>query len=88
MAGNDQLYCLPYLGCEVEVVEGHKVTLQEPHQETQVHPVIEVILQVHHIQVDLIELLVDEGDEGLQEEEWMRAGVKLVTSVLECLCAI
>ena len=52
----------------MEVVEWHKVSLQQPHQETQVHPVTEVVLQIHDVQVDLVELLVDERDERLRED--------------------
>lgn len=51
------------LGSEVEVVERDKVALEQPGEQAQVHAVSKLRVQIRHLQVDLVKMLVDEGDE-------------------------
>lgn len=62
------MFVCSYPGCDVEMVKGHKVALQHPHQHAEVDPIAEVSLQIIHFQIDEVELFVDEGDEGLRKK--------------------
>ena len=65
------------LGSEVEVVERHKVALQETGQEAEVDTVGELAVQLGHLQVDLVQMLVDKGDKALLDH------LELVWGVVE-----
>ncbi len=56
---------LTRLWCEMEVVEGYKVALQQAGQQAQIHAVSKLSLQLRHLQVDLVQMLVHEGYQGL-----------------------
>lgn len=37
----------------MEVAEGHEITLQQPRQEAEVHPIGKLRVKIIHLQVDL-----------------------------------
>ena len=42
-----------YLGCQVEIIERHKVALQQAREEAEIDSVRKLTIQVIHFQVDL-----------------------------------
>ena len=61
----------------MEVIERYKVSIQQTTQQTQIHPISELRVQVSHLQVDLVQLLVDEGDQRLLDnQQLLRSMVK------------
>ena len=51
-----------YLRCQMELIEGNKVPLEQPSEETEVDPVRELSVQIRHFQVQLVQVLVYKGD--------------------------
>ena len=58
----------------MEVVERHKVLLEQSHQQAQVDAVVELRVQVGHLQVDLVELFVCERHQRLRQIGGRRDG--------------
>lgn len=65
--GNVEHLLVKVLRGEVELVEGDKVAFQQPHQEDEVNAVVELGLQVRHLQVHFVQVLVHEGQQALEE---------------------
>ncbi len=59
----------------MEVVERDEVPLQQPHEQGEVDAVGELGLQVVHVQVDLAQVLVGEGHQGLLHHLQLVRGV-------------
>ncbi len=64
-----------HLRGEVEVVERDEVPLQQPHEQGEVDAVGELGLQVVDVQVDLAQVLVGEGHQGLLHHLQLVRGV-------------
>merc|ERR1719237_734517 len=58
-------FLIERLRCEVEVIEGDKVTLQQAGKQAEINPVRELGLQLGHLQVDLVEVLVHKSHQAL-----------------------
>lgn len=51
--------------CEVELVQGHEEPAEQAHQKTQINAVLKVRAQVDHLEVQLVQMLVDERHQRL-----------------------
>lgn len=47
----------------MKLVQRCKESTEQPHEQTQVNSILEVWSQVDHLEVQLIQMFVDEGDE-------------------------
>jgi hypothetical protein len=56
------------LGCEIKLVEWHKESSQQAHQQAQVDAILEISRQVAHFKVQLVQVLVDERYQRLLDD--------------------
>lgn len=59
----------------MEVVKRHKVALQKAREKAEVDTVRELAVQFCHLQVDLVQMLVDKGDKALLDHLELVGGV-------------
>lgn len=71
------------LGRQVEVVQWHKESSEDSHQNAQVHTVPEVRAQVLDLKVQLVQVLVDESDQRPFDDGQLVRG--LIEQSVECI---
>lgn len=49
----------------MEVIQGHKISLQETDQQIEVDTIGELVLQIVDLQVDLVQVLVHKSQQAL-----------------------